>query len=161
MLSAPPADKAPNQPIPTTQLGAAPAPNETMLSVPPADKAPNQPIPTTQLGAPAPNKTMLLVLLVDEMPNQPPLVVQLEIPALLQQDLARVSETLPASILPESLIIQNAVQKRPRKRGRGHPRCSRGQKQEDVDRGHSVGGGELIDWTVAANSMANALNQNR
>ncbi len=71
MLSALPADEMLNQPISTTQLGAAPALNETMLSVLPADKdeASNQSIPTTQLGALAPNETMLLALLVDEVPN--------------------------------------------------------------------------------------------
>ncbi len=147
ILSAPPEDEVPNQPTPTTQLGAL-APNKTMLSAPPADEAPNQPI---QLGAPTPNKTMLLAPPADEVPNQPLLAVQLETPALLQQDLARVPKTLPASV-PRG---------RPRGRDRGRPRCSRGQRQEHIDGSHSVGRGELMDWIVAANLMANVLNQNR
>ncbi len=71
MLSAPPADKALNQPTLITQLGATPAPNKTMLSAPPADEdeAPNQPTPTTQLRALASNKTMLSALPADEAPN--------------------------------------------------------------------------------------------
>ncbi len=59
--------------------------------------------------------------------------------------------TLPALVL----------RGRPRGKGRGRLRRSRGQRQEHDDGGHSVGGGELMNWTVAANSMANALNQNR
>ncbi len=93
MLLVSPADKALNQPISTTQLGATSAPNKTMLSALPVDKdeVPNQPTFTTQLGAPAPNKTMLLVLLANEMPNQ-------TLSALFQQDLARVPKTLLAPV---------------------------------------------------------------
>ncbi len=79
MLLALPADEAPNQPTPTTELGV-PAPNKTMLSVLPTEEAPNQP---THLGAPAPNKTMVLAPQADEVPTQPLLAVQLETPALL------------------------------------------------------------------------------
>ncbi len=98
-----------------------------------------------------PNKTILLALPADKAPNQPPLAMQLKTPALLQQDLARVPGILPASVPRE----------RPRGRDRGCPWHSRGQRQEYVDGGHSVGGGELMYWTVAANSTANILNQNR
>ncbi len=62
--------------------------------------------------------------------------------------------------MPRTLPVP-VPQGRSRGRSRGRPRRSRRQKQEHVDGGHSIGGGELIDWTVAANSMANALNQNR
>lgn len=53
---------------------------------------------------------MLLVPPADKLLNQPLLAVQLEISMLFQQDLARVPETLPTPVLPEDLIIQNAVQ---------------------------------------------------
>lgn len=86
--------------------------------------------------------------------------MQLEISALLQQDLAKVLGILPAPVPSEGLIIQNAVWGRPRKRSRGCLQRSRRQKQEHIDESY-VNRGELIDWIVIVNSMANVLNQNR
>ncbi len=146
-------DEVFNQLTPTIQLGVALVPNKTMLSVQPVDKneAPNQPTPTTQLGALVSNKTILLVLPADEALNQLLLAMQLETLMLLQQNLAKVPGTLLALV----------PQERPRGKDKSCLRRSKGQKQEHVDRSYSVGGGELMDWTVATNSIANTLNQNR
>lgn len=52
------------------------------------------------------------------------------------------------------------MQGKSRRRGRGYLRYFRGQRQECVN-GSYISRGELIDWTVAANSMTNTLNQNK
>lgn len=52
-------------------------------------------------------------------------------------------------------------EKRLRRRNKGHPLHSRGQKQKYIDRGHNISRGESIDWIVIANLIANTLNQNR
>lgn len=91
-----------------------------------------------------PNKPTLSVVSANKVPNQPPFAMQLEISALLQQDLARVLRILPTQVSPEDLIIQNVVRGKPKARDRNHPRRSRGQRQEHIDRDY-IGRGQLID----------------
>ena len=98
-----------------------------MLLVP-VNETSHQPTPIAELRALVPNKTILSVSPAAEAPNQPLFAVQLEIPALLQQDLAIVPRILPVPVLSKSLIIQNAVRERPRRRGKDCPRRSRGQR---------------------------------
>lgn len=64
---------------------------------------------------------MLLALPADKILNQPPLAVQLKTATLLQQDLTRVPKTLLMPVPLKSLIIQNVVQKKPRRRSKSCP----------------------------------------
>ena len=56
----------------------------------------------------------------------------------------------------------NLVQGRLERKNTGWPRFFKEQKQgqECVGRSQIIGG-ELMDWTIVANSMTSALNQNR